>query len=514
MADLRFRPLTAALGEGRERLGQFCLRGVVRLLGALGMAFLLMLNRTWPVPATVYLGTAVLALVAGLMLRAHLSATASSVRERRRDERLIWLTALLAVGGVQIAGLLADPAAMGRASFLLMAPLVAQSMLVAALLTPGAGLVALSMSVLLMGLPGVIPMDVLAGAWLAGAVAAHVVNPLKQRSDLIRAMSLLVLAQAVIAAGTSWIQESVTTPFWEAAVWGAVAAVGATAVFWLGVAVLEKLFHIVSDWTLLELCSPEQPLLKELVLRAPGTYAHSVGVGNLAEAAARAVGANALLCRTMAFYHDVGKTVRPNYFIENQVGENVHDDLSPGLSAQIITAHVTDGVQLARAARLPDVIVDSVEQHHGTTLISYFYHRDLAEKGLAPHADLEKRFRYPGPKPQTRESAILHLADIVEAASRVMPRDVDIADFVGGLIEASRADGQLDESELTFRDLQVIARSFVRTLSALRHERVVYPSGAGRESGGGVSEEGEDEEGGSRGDREQAVSPRRRSAGA
>lgn len=477
MADFSIKNWTRLSGERKVSFFALASRGAFRLVGACAMAGLLLLHRTWPVSVSANIGSVFLALIAGLMLRAHLKSNQTCDESRRTTERLVWFTSFLAVGGTQIANLSIDPTSFSRVGFLLMAPIVAQSMLTAALVTPGIGIIGMSMSVLLLGITGALPMELAAGTWLAGAVAVHVVNPLKQRSDLIRAMTIQVVAQAVICASMVLVLPQMVAPAWEAAVWGMIAAVIATAIFWLGVAVLEKLFHIVSDWTLLELCSPEQPLIRELVLRAPGTYAHSVGVGNLAEEAARAVGANPLLCRTMAYYHDIGKTARPNYFIENQIGPNIHDDLSPSLSAQIIAAHVSDGVDLARKHKLPQILIDGIEQHQGTSLITYFYHRAVEERGAEPGQELEKRFRYPGPKPQSRESAILHLADITEAASRVVARDESLELFVAKLIENSRADGQLDESELTFKDLGIIAESFCRTLRAVRHERISYPEG-------------------------------------
>jgi putative nucleotidyltransferase with HDIG domain len=256
------------------------------------------------------------------------------------------------------------------------------------------------------------------------------------------------------------------------------AAVVALSIFWFGVAVFEKAFGIVSDWTLLELCSPESPLMHELNLKAPGTYAHSVGVGNLAETAAREIGANAVLCRAMAYYHDIGKLARPGYFVENQIGENVHDDMPPSLSAKVIAAHVKDGVEMAQNAKLPRAIVDGIRQHHGTTLITYFYHRAL-EEGATDDKALEESYRYDGPKPQSREAAIIHMADMVEAASRTVRYKDQIPATVNSLMEATRADGQLDECDLTFRDFRTVAESFIRTLAAVRHERIAYPGQEG-----------------------------------
>jgi putative nucleotidyltransferase with HDIG domain len=310
---------------------------------------------------------------------------------------------------------------------------------------------------------------------LGGAVGAHSVNPLKQRGDLIRAMTVVGSAQIIIGASASAMSSSTVRPVLESAAWAGFAAIVATSIFWFGVAILEKGFGLTSDWSLLELCSPDHPLLRELTMRAPGTYAHSVMVGNLAENAAREVGANAVLARAMAYFHDIGKMNRPSYFIENQRGDNLHDELPAALSARIISEHVKEGLELARQYRLPRVIRDGIQQHHGTSLIAFFYGKALQTQ--APTEELESSFRYEGPKPQTREAAILHLADSVEALSRVIPRgsseELEIA--IRRVIEERRADGQLDECDLTFRDLRVIERSFLRSLGALRHERVEYP---------------------------------------
>lgn len=475
MADFSIKKWLRFSDERKANIGNLAKTAVLRLIGAITLAALLLLHRIWPIPVFVGLGTILLAVLSGLMLNAHLRTIHLERDFRGKVDRLVWLTSLLAVGGTQIANLSMGQETQSPAGLLLMAPLVAQAMLVAALSTPGVSIVGLSISVLLLGIVGALPVDLAAGTWLAGAVAAHVVNPLKQRSDLIRAMSIQVVAQSVICVCMTFLMPQLFVAGWEAAIWGSIAAVIATAIFWLGVAIFEKLFGIVSDWTLLELCSPELPLMRELVLRAPGTYAHSVGVGNLAEAAAREVGANPLLCRTLGYYHDIGKTVRPNYFIENQIGENIHDDLSPSLSAQIIAAHVSDGIELARKEKLPQVIIDGIAEHHGTSLITFFYHRAVEQKGLELTNESEKKFRYPGPKPQTKETAILHLADVIEAASRVALRDQSLDLFVANFIEKSRSEGQLDESDLTFKDLGIISESFCRTLKAVRHERVQYP---------------------------------------
>ncbi len=244
-----------------------------------------------------------------------------------------------------------------------------------------------------------------------------------------------------------------------------------------GFFLFSNVLHITTSLQLLELGRPTHPLLRELLLKAPGTYHHSLMVGNLAEQAAQAVGADALLARVGAYYHDVGKMLRPYFFAENQTdGVNPHDRLDPQTSAQIITSHVQDGLQLAKKYGLPQEIRDFIPQHHGTALSSYFYQEAL-EQSTSPAATSDERFRYPGPKPQSREAAILMLADEVEAASRAnRPRSVEeIGELVDSLIQARMEAGQLDESDLTLRDLQRIEETFTNVLQGVYHPRIKYP---------------------------------------
>jgi len=237
---------------------------------------------------------------------------------------------------------------------------------------------------------------------------------------------------------------------------------------------LEHLFGLVTPIKLLELSSPSHPLLRRLQMEAPGTYHHSIVVANLAEAAADAIGADSLLVRVGAYYHDIGKVRRPVFFVENQVGvENPHEKMAPSLSALTVLAHVRDGVEYAREQRLPEAIVRFIPEHHGTSLITYFYHQAL-ERGDAVD---EEVFRYEGPRPQSRETAILMLADAVEGAVRAMPRPTPdrIEQVVRRIIRERLEDGQLDECDLTFRDLDVIRQTFTRLLASMFHPRVEYP---------------------------------------
>ena len=230
-----------------------------------------------------------------------------------------------------------------------------------------------------------------------------------------------------------------------------------------------------SEMCIRDRSNPNQPLLKKLMLEAPGTYHHSVMVGNLGEAAAEAVGADGLIVRVGAYYHDIGKIKRPYFFTENQFnGENPHDKISPTLSALIITSHVKDGVEMATEAKLPPMIIDMIAQHHGNSLISYFYQK-------AKETDEEVReedYRYEQPKPQTKEAAILMMADTVEAAvrSKTGATPGQIEGFIRTLIKGKLNDGQFDECDLTFKDLDKIAETFGRVINGIYHKRIEYPA--------------------------------------
>ena len=238
---------------------------------------------------------------------------------------------------------------------------------------------------------------------------------------------------------------------------------------------LETVFNLVTPYKLLELANPNQPLLRRLLVETPGTYHHSIMVANLAEAAAEAVGANPLLARVAAYYHDIGKLKRPLYFKENQVGENPHDHTDPRVSAAIITEHVSDGVQLARHYRLPQAVVDCIEQHHGDTHIAYFYHKMLVT--AKPGEVNEEDFRYPGPRPQSAEAGILMLADTAEAAVRAgTDRTTEqIEKKVRELVNAKIEDGQLNETPLRFVDVTRIIETFAQVLNGVYHQRIEYP---------------------------------------
>ena len=241
----------------------------------------------------------------------------------------------------------------------------------------------------------------------------------------------------------------------------------------------ENLFDVLTPMKMMELSNPNQPLLRRLLMEASGTYHHSIVVANLAEQAADAIGADGLFARTAAYYHDVGKLKRPVFFKENQVGsENPHDHIAPELSAMILISHTTDGVAIAKKYRLPQQIQDVIRCHHGDTMTAYFYGKackiaQTQQNGSVHEAD----FRYPGPRPRTREEAVIMLADTIEAASRTLREHTpdSIRELVEKLVRGKLSDGQLDETPLTLRDLGVLIESFIKTLSSTYHERIEYP---------------------------------------
>jgi putative nucleotidyltransferase with HDIG domain len=254
-------------------------------------------------------------------------------------------------------------------------------------------------------------------------------------------------------------------------------AVGVGLLISFSLPLLEWLFNVLTDIRLLELSNINNPLLSQLAVKAPGSYNHSLVVGTLAEEGAKAIGANSLFCRVAAFYHDIGKMNHPEYFVENQRGVNPHDRLSPSMSALIIASHVKDGIKMAHEAGLPEQIVGIIPQHHGTKKMTFFFEKakNASDKSLGPVK--EEDFRYPGPKPQTREAAIFMIADAVEAAARTIqdPTPNRLREMIRKVTNSIVLDGQLDQCDLTFADLERIQEAFLRLLVSMYHRRVDYP---------------------------------------
>ncbi len=314
-------------------------------------------------------------------------------------------------------------------------------------------------------------------AFVGGTVGIFQVYRLNQTSDLARSGFYIALANIISILTLSLIGGNVTlNVILVGMVIGAVNGI-LSAVLMIGaLPYLESAFSITSMIKLLELSNPNNELLKKLLMEAPGTYHHSLMVGNLAEAAAEPIGANPLLVRVGAYYHDIGKIKRTDYFVENQRGfDNPHEKIAPALSALIITSHVREGVELAREAHIPQDVIDFIEQHHGTSLAKYFYSRALEEDREGTLS--EESFRYEGPKPQSKEVALVMLADSVEAGVRSLqdPTPEKIKNMVRRIIQDKLNDGQLESCDLTFKDLDVIANSFCTSLEGLYHKRIEYP---------------------------------------
>ena len=311
----------------------------------------------------------------------------------------------------------------------------------------------------------------------AGVLGVFSVRDIKNRGQFFLSGGAVFLGYFWILVATWLYLGRPTDQFWVDTLY-----VGANA-FMLIMAypllwVFERAFDITTDLTLLELSDTNRPLLRELSFRAPGTFQHSLQVANLAEAASDAIGANALLARVGALYHDIGKMLKPEYFVENQRrGVNPHDQLKPRMSALIIASHVKEGLEMGRQYNLPKRVLDFIPMHHGTTRIEYFYRKALEHKREDDPDVLESEFRYPGPRPDSVETGILMLADSVEAASRSLtdPSHKRIETVIEMIFAARIEDGQLDHTDLTFRDLNVIRETFLSMLVGVHHGRVPYP---------------------------------------
>ncbi|MDP8236095.1 MAG: HDIG domain-containing protein [Candidatus Erginobacter occultus] len=319
---------------------------------------------------------------------------------------------------------------------------------------------------------------------IGGMAAVLALNFARRRRDLFRAGGLAAGAGALAIAALGLAEGTAPGVLVSQAAGAAGSGILSALVALVALGVFEPLFRISSNIGLLELSDLNHPLLKTLMIRAPGTYHHSLMVATLAEGAAEAASANPLLARVSSYFHDIGKTVKPEYFSENEPpGISRHDDLIPSMSSLILIAHVKEGVALARRHKLDRRITAIIEQHHGTGLISYFY--DRAERSLQLNFRLlEKEFRYPGPRPRTREAAIVMLADAVEAASVALdrPTPVRLEALVREIIGQRFTDGQLDECDLTLTHLKKIEETLIRILSARYHTRVKYPEGNGKKN--------------------------------
>ena len=382
-------------------------------------------------------------------------------------------------------------------TFYYLFPFAVGAMVVRIVLNSEIALIFNALATLLLGVQfGAAP--ILLFAFIGGVTAAHRVRHCKERSVIYRAGLHVGL---VNACAVLFIALLAGRPLGVQTVWGMVfgffGGILCAAVTTAIIPVIESLFRYTTDIKLLELANMNNPLLRELMVQAPGTYHHSVIVGNLVEAAAESINANPLLAKVAAYYHDIGKIKQPLYFSENmRDNENRHDKLAPSMSALIIAAHVRDGLELAKKHQLGATIKEVIEQHHGTAQMRFFFDkaRQLRDPELPPVDEHE--YRYPGPKPQTREAALIMLADAVEAASRTLtnPTPARIQGLVQKIINYIFTDGQLNECELTLKDLHLIARSFNLVLAGIYHHRIDYPEPAYKETQKRKSSEHSDRE--------------------
>lgn len=359
-------------------------------------------------------------------------------------------------------------------------PTSAASMLIALLLNNRLAVITTCFLSIIIGMISGGRLDIAAVSIIGGIVGIFAVRDVRRRSQLITAGFAIGFANMAYFIGIGLVNSLDFNTYMTEAFMGLANGIMSAIIVTGVLPIFETVSKTVTDISLLETADLNHPILKEMVMKAPGTYHHSLVVGNLAEAACETIGANALLARVSAYFHDIGKIEKAEYFSENQAGESMHDRLSPTMSSLIITSHVKNGVELAERYGLNKKIIDIIKQHHGTGLVFYFFKRAL-EKTEGEDV-FEEGFRYPGPKPQTKEAACVLLADSVEAASRTLsdPTSSSIQGLVKKVINNKFIDGQLDECELTLKDLEKIAEVFTHILTGIYHSRVEYPEDTGK----------------------------------
>lgn len=392
------------------------------------------------------------------------------------------LTARLFFGLADMAGeRLAFQALRGQVSLYYLAPVAFGAMLVALLIDVNIAILYSVVSALLLGAM-ISSIDLAVYSLIGSFAAIYGIKQYKERTTVVKAGITIGVVNIATAAAMDLFAPAYGSSL---SAIGIKAAAGATSGILAAMfasmllPALESLFKITTDIKLLELSNLNTPILRRMALEAPGTYHHSIIVGTLAEAAAEAIGANPLLARVAAYYHDIGKLKMPQYYVENQLfSRNKHEGLSASMSSLIIASHVKDGLQMAKEIGLMPRISDMIPQHHGTRLMTYFYQKaretQQPGKGVEPQ---EADFRYPGPKPQSKEAAILMICDAVEAASRTLtsPTPAQIQGMIKRIIDAIVADGQLDECDVTLKDLDLISKSLLKTLLGVYHHRIEYP---------------------------------------
>jgi len=421
---------------------------------------------------------------------------------------LIFGAIFLHLAAIKIVGSLIESQGWEASNFFLLIPFAFAPILLSVMISRNFGLFATITTSILGGfvlrLPEFLPFMVI--NLTSGFVAVYVTHQLRRRTRFLKVGFYCGITAVVCCLAFGFLEvprTDVGDILWGSFAWKAalpmLVAIGGTLLMGSLIPLVESVFQTTTAVSWSELADLNHPLLRRLSIEAPGTYHHSLMVANLSEGAAEAIGANVTMCRVCSYFHDIGKLNKPGYCIEN-IGpgaDNPHDDLTPNMSAIVIMAHVKDGVDLALKHSLNDEIIDVIEQHHGTSLILYFYTKALrqraeldrqVEEGSASEDDLsevdESGFRYPGPKPQARESAIISLADAIESASRSLekPTHQRIEQLVDEIVRGRILDGQLDDCELTLGEVGVIRENFAKTLRSMLHSRVSYRQAAENES--------------------------------
>ncbi len=461
-------PVVYLKGRNIVRSGEIITRAQIAMLENLGM---LMGNRS--IDVLMYIGVGLLELLVLLMLAIYMITYEQEILHDARRTCLLCVIIIITCGicmVVQNVNQFLVPVALG----VMLTTLLLKSRL--------ALIVNIALAVLggLMnsGVTGSFSTSliiVMMTSIVSGSLCIALIRNKTQRVVVLLAGLMVCIANMLTTLAVGLITEANTTNvlFW--ALWSGGSGL-LSGVLCIGLQpLLEWMFNLVTPAKLMELSNPNHPLIRRMILEASGTYHHSIIVANLAEAAADAIGANGLLARVGAYYHDVGKLKRPMYFKENQIGDNPHDRTDPMVSAAIVTAHPADGVELAEKYRMPKPILDIIRQHHGNTPVVYFYDRCVKQNG-AENVDIDD-FRYPGPRPQTREAAVVMLADTIEAAARTTPdRSMEgLEALIRKLIRGKIDDGQLNESPMTLEDIEKATMAFLTVLSGVFHQRVEYP---------------------------------------
>ena len=416
------------------------------------------------------LGNALIAAVIAALLVAYLWRFEPAIWHRNRSVLLFFLALVVTAVAVRVS---AD-----RALWAFLVPTSATVLLIGILLQGGAGA---AMAVALGVLAGVVNRDALdpAAYVLAGGLVSLVtITSAERLNAFARVFIFLAITNVLVVSAFSLVGQRDVAAIAQLAGAGLVNAFLSVILAVGSFAILGNVFGIMTVFQLLELANPSNRLLRRLLLETPGTYHHSVMVGNLAERAAETIGADPLLARVAAYYHDIGKMKNPLAFIENQGGaHNIHDDLTAETSARIIAGHIRDGIDLAYEHNLPVQVIGFIPQHHGTSVMSYFHDKALREVGGREDLVDDRTYRYPGPKPQSREAAIIMLADGVEASVRSLDDkdEASIRAMVDRIVDARLDDGQLDDAELTLKNITQIKEAFVAQLLGMYHSRIKYP---------------------------------------